>query len=272
MGWWDPKNGEEFEFCYVYANRRSMACRRREWRVLSTFAPSLRLDPNGENYPLSVKPEKKISLQDVLALFRDTYEGTPFDMTRNLTVVNREGKTVKSPVAHNFMNNDWRRLFNIPRERTICCQYATYLQITQSRSWLPDPIGGVVWLGYDLPATTPHTPFYCGINKMPDSYMVDGREKFRRDCAWWAFRRVSKLALFRWENMSKFIEKYWKEIEDKAFADQKTIEEEALRLYKEDPQKAKDYLTKYCLDIANGAVETYWQLGDDLWTRFAGYF
>lgn len=32
---------------------------RREWRVLSTLAPKLNLDPWSVDYPFSVKPEKK---------------------------------------------------------------------------------------------------------------------------------------------------------------------------------------------------------------------
>ena len=272
MGWWNPESGKPFEFCYTYASRRSMGSRRREWRVLSFLAPSLKLDPNSENFPFSVKPDKKASVKDILKIFSDSYEETEFDMTKSLTTVNRKGETIKSPIACPHMNGELRKLFNIKRERAICSSYATYLQITQSREWLPDMIGGVVWLGYDNPATTSHTPFYCGISRMPDSYMVDGRWGYRMDCAWWAFRRVSKLALFRWQDMTKDIERVWKEIEDKAFIDQEKIEAEALVLYKKDKQKAKEFLTKYCIDMANGAVAAYWKLGDNLWSKYARYF
>jgi dipeptidase len=272
MGWWDSKSGKPFEFCYAYASRRSLLCRRREWRVLDLVAPSLNLDANAENYPFSVKPEKKLSVKDVLDMFRDTYADTRYDMTRTILTVNKEGKAVKSPIATPFMNSELRELFNIERERMIACGRATYVQITQSREGLPDPIGGVVWLGYDNPVTTPHLPFYCGISQMPESYMVDGRRGFRRDCAWWAFRRVSQLALFRWQEMTKDIEAVCKPIEEKAFADQQKIEEEALRLYKENPEKAKEFLTKYCIDLANKSVEDYWKLGDELWARYTYRF
>ena len=270
MGFWNPKSGQPFELCYAYNpnSRTSLGCRRREWRVLSLLAPSLRLNPESENYPFSVKPEKKVTIQDLLAIFRDTYQGTGYDMTAGLMSVNRKGETIKSPAASPFLNNDLRELLRIRRERSICSPAATYLQITQSRGWLPDPIGGIVWLGYDNPATTPHTPFYCGIAKMPDSYMIDGRWGFKNESAWWAFRTVSKLAQIRYQDMSKEIEKVWKSIEDKAFADQKTIEDEALALLKKDPDEAKKFLTDYCLKLANGAVEAYWKLERDLWTRF----
>jgi dipeptidase len=272
LGYWDSEGGEPFEFCYAYASRRSMGSRRREWRVLSRVAPSLNLDPNGENFPFSVRPEKKLSVHDVLNIFRDTYQDTPYDMTQTLTTVDREGNTVKSPVASPFMNRDLMSLLKVPSERTICCKRATYLQVTQSRSWLPDAIGGVVWLGYDNPATTPHTPFYCGITRMPDTYMVDGRGGFDKECAWWAFRRVSQLALFRWQPMSQGIAEIWTKMENQAFVNQAKIEEEALRLYKQDPEKAKAYLTDYCVKTAEDAVAAYWKLGDDLWGSFTRYF
>ena len=272
LGFWDRNSDEPFEFCYAYASRRSMGSRRREWRVLSRIAPSLRLDANSENFPFSVKAEKKLSIQDVLEIFRDTYQDTPYDMTRNLTVTNRNGEVIKSPVANPFMNSDYMNLFDIQRERTICCSRATYLQVTQSRDWLPDAIGGVVWLGYDNPATTPHTPFYCGITQMPESYLIDGREKFRRDCAWWAFRRVSQLAFLRYQDLIVDIEEAWKAIEDTCFANQQKIEEEALALYQKNPKKAKEFLTKYSHEIANNAVAAYWQLGDDLWSKYTRRF
>jgi dipeptidase len=272
LGWWSAKSGEPFEFCTVYGSRSALGSRRREWRALSRLAPSLRLDPNAEHYPLSVKPEKPLSVKDVFEIFRDTYEGTPYDMTRTLLKVDRDGKAVKSPVANPFMNNDYLDLLKVPSERTIACKRATYLSVTQSRKWLPDAIGGVVWLGYDNPMTTPHTPFYIGIDQMPASYMVDGRAKFRRDSAWWAFRQVSQLAFFRWQPMSADIEKVWRPIEEKAWADQEKIEAEALALYKQDPAKARVFLTKYSHDVANGSVDAYWKLAEDLWSKYTNLF
>lgn len=272
MGWWSPESGEPFEFCTAYGSRTSMGSRRREWRALSRIAPSLRLDANAEHYPLSVKAEKKLSVKDVLEIFRDTYQETPFDMTRSLVVPDKTGKVVKNPIANPFMNNDYLQAFNITSERTIACKRATYLQITQSRAWLPDPIGGLVWLGYDNPMTTPHTPFYIGISQMPASYMVDGRARFRRDCAWWAFRQVSQLAFLRWQPMVADIEKTWRPIEEKAFADQAAFEAEAVKIHAQNQAKATEFLTEYSHRIANGAVDAYWKLAEELWSSYTNYF
>lgn len=272
MGWWDPDSGEPFRFAYAYADRSSMYSRRREWRALSLLAPSLHLDPEAENYPLSVKPEEKVSVQDILGIFRDYYADTPYDMTRDLNVTRGDGQTVKSPVANPFMNADLRELLGVERERTIASPTATYVQVTQSRGWLPDPIGGVVWLGYDNPATTPHLPFYIGISQMPDSYRVDGRREFSRDCAWWAFRRASKLSYFRYQDMKGVLQGVWEPIESEAFERQASLEEEALALYHRDPALAEAFLTDYSVGLANRTVERYWQLGDQLWVRFNNVF
>lgn len=272
MGFWNPKSGEPFEFCYAYADRRSMACRRREWQVLAIAAPSLKLDPNAENYPISVKAEKKFSVKDILDIFRNYYQNTEFDMTNTITTKDKEGKVIKSPMANPFMNNDLKELFKVKSERTIACQRATYVQITQSRNWLPNEIGGIVWLGYDNPVTTPHTPFYSGIESTPASYAVDGREKFRRDCAWWAFRQVSQLCYLRFQEMSADVEKVWSEIETKAFSNQTEFEKNALEVYKANPAKAKKMLTEYSTRIAEDAVNRYWQLAEELWSKYTNKF
>jgi dipeptidase len=272
MGWWDPDSGEPFRFSYAYADRTSLYSRRREWRALSLLAPSLNLHPESENFPLSVRPDRTVSVADLLEIFRDSYEDTPYDMTRDLTVVSAEGRAVKSPVANPFMNADLRELLGIHRERTIASPTATYVHITQSRGWLPDPIGGLVWLGYDNPATTPHIPFYMGIAQMPASYMVDGRRAYREDCAWWAFRRASKLSYFRYQDMKAVLEGVWRPIEEEAFARQEEIEAEALTLYREDPARAEAFLTEYVHTLANATVERYWRLGDELWARFNRLF
>jgi dipeptidase len=230
------------------------------------------LDANAENFPLSVKPDEKVTVQDLLSIFRDYYADTPYDMTRRLNVVNSQGETVKSPVANPFMNADLRELLGVDRERTIASPTATYLTITQSRSWLPDPIGGLVWLGYDNPATTPHLPFYIGISQMPESYMVDGRREFSRDCAWWAYRRASKLSYFRYQDMKGMLQEVWEPLEEELFAKQTDVEAEALALFQEDPARAEAFLTDYTLRLANETAQKYWDLGDRLWVRFNNLF
>ncbi|MCL1893555.1 MAG: C69 family dipeptidase [Holophagaceae bacterium] len=272
QGWW--VEGEPFDFAYAYApsSRVSLACRLREWRVLSILAPSLNLNPHSENHPFSIKPEKKVSVQDILAIFRDSYQGTEFDQIAGMYKVDSKKEATVNPVANPFAHSDLKIALNIPRYRTIAVPQSTYLTVTQSRNWLPDSIGGVVWLGYDNPATTPHMPFYAGISKVPASYEVDGRREYSKDCAWWAFRTPSKLAHFRYQEMSLDIIEVMNGIETKLFENQAEIEAEALRIHNQNPTAAKKFLTDYCVKEAESAVSAYWKLSDALWQKYSGRF
>ncbi len=284
MGLWNPDSGEPFEFCYAYADRNSMAARRREWRVLDLAAPSLKLHPYSENYPFSVKPDKKIDVAWIMNTFRDTFEGTEYDMTKYWIVEerdkdgNRTGKLQKSPYANPFMHYDMMPLMKVNGgwdwrgERCIARYYCTYATVTQSRGWLPDPIGGVVWFGYDNPAMTAYAPIYAGASEMPDSYKICGRKKFRRDCAWWAFNRVADLAAQKWGDMRKDVDEVRKKVEEEGFKLQPKIEAKALELYNDDPEEARRYLNKYTNDYAKRIVKLWWELGDNLWTKYTGKF
>lgn len=284
LGLWDPKSGKPFEFCYAYADRRSMATRRREWRVFDLLAPSLELDPNGENFPFSVKPQQPVTVGRIMEIFSDTYEDTEFDMTKFMLVEETDehgdgtGKIIKSPYANPFMDYDQMPLWKINGgwnrlgERTIARQYCIYVIITQSRHWLPDPVGGLVWFGWDNPAMTCYAPLYCCLKDVPDSFKVGGgkggRPGFTRDSAWWAFNRVGHIAAHRWGDMRHDVANLRNPLLEQAFGDQRRIEDEALRLHEEDPQKAIDFLTQYSYDFCNRITEAYWKLGDDLWTKY----
>ena len=113
-GWW-IKEQEPFRFCYAYApeSRTSLASRRREWRVLDLAAPSLHLDPYAENYPFSVKPDKPVTLEFLVRIFKDYFEGTEFNFVKDITVTDDSGKTVISPLANPFMPYDMNKVFKI---------------------------------------------------------------------------------------------------------------------------------------------------------------
>ncbi len=281
-GWW--KEGEVFEFCYAYApeSRTSVASRRREWRVLSLFAPSLNLHPDDENYPFSVKPEKPISLQDMVNVFKDYYEGTPYDMTRNITTKDHEGKTVISPLANPFMPYDQLAISNVSGgwysvhtdgsidflgERTIARWYTMYGTILQSRSWLPDEIGGVVWLAIDNIASSIYVPVYCGAEDIADPYKVCGRETgYSNQSAWWAFNRLGTLTAQRWGDMRKDVDAVWVPLQTRLFEAQSDFEKQALTL--KSKKELSRYLTDYVIKNGNDVVKKAWELGDFLWTKY----
>jgi dipeptidase len=275
-GWWDPSQ-DRFQFNYAYdpGGRTSAAATRREWRVLSLAAPSLKLDPNSENYPFSVKPDTLITLEKMVEFFQDYYEGTEYNFIKDLTWVNGDGVTEISPLANPFMPYDMNRLFKINGgwgwrgERTIARWYTMYATITQSRDWLPNEVGGVVWIAMDNVATSIYVPLYCGITDVSTYYKTPGRVNgYNRQSAWWAFNRLGTLAAQRWGDMRHDVTAVWGPMQAELFANQAAVEEEALRLLKKNPQKTRRYLTDYGTEWADRVVERAWRLGDELWTNY----
>ncbi len=275
-GWWNPDNGA-FEFCYAYApeGRTSFAARRREWRVLDLVAPSLHLDPNSENYPFSVKPDTLVTMEKLVRIFKDYYEGTDFNFVKNITWANEDGKVELSPFANPFMPYDMNYIFDINGgwgwrgERPIARWYTMYATIIQVRDWLPDEIGGVVWLAWDNVATSIYTPMYCSITEVPKAFKTPGRVNgFTRESAWWAFNRASTLAAQRWGDMRHDVDAVWNPWQQELFDNQEKVEARALKMYRNNPQEAVQYLTNYSNNWGKKVVKRAWRLGDELWTKY----
>jgi len=281
-GWWDPKSGEPFKFWKAYSGWKPFSIR--EYYVLSSLAPSLKLDIKAEELPFSVKPDKKVSVRDIMKFYRETYEGTEFDATKNLMVKDRRSdQMIKSPVVSPWMSFEMRTLLNtlkpetVGQYRTIAIAGCAYSHITQCRGWLPDPVGGVCWFAFDNPGQSVRIPIFAGVTELPPSFEICDQHGFRTDSAAWAFRRANRLATVKWGEASKFINGAINEFEDKAFADLPSIEKMVLEIYKggqseENVAKVKQYLTKYTNDFARAAMSKYWELGDKFWGMFAHGF
>lgn len=264
MGFYDSKGSKPFSFYEVYAPKDSFYNRRREWRVLSLVAPSLNLDPEAERYPFTVKPDKKLSVQDLMAIKRDHYEGTEFDLTKGMAA-GPFGNPNRYPTPSKVRPEDRKSL---DWERAISMFRCSYSFVSQARSWLPDPIGGVLWFGEDAPHSTCYIPFYCQITEVPESFSSGSRLVFDKDHAWWAFNFVSNWADLKYSYMIEDIKEAQKEIEGGFFAMQSAVEMAALELYKKDPALAVKYLTNYSNDAANRAVDRWWKLADDLVAKY----
>ncbi|HPG41297.1 MAG TPA: C69 family dipeptidase [bacterium] len=275
-GWWNPAN-KPFEFCYAYdpEGRESFSARRREWRVLSMVAPSLNLHANDKDFPFSVRPDTLVTLQKLVTIFKDYYEGTDYNFVKNITQADSTGKEVISPFANPFMPYEMNKLFKVNGgwgelgERTIARWYTMYATITQSREWMPDEIGGVVWLAFDNVATSIYVPVYCGVTDLPRSFKTPGRTNgFTRDSVWWAFNRLGTLTAQRWGDMHKDVDAVWNPLQKEMFDAQTKTEIEAILLFDQSQQKAVDYITRYTTKWGDRVVERCWKLGDELWTKY----
>jgi len=257
QGLYDPKSGQPFNWKRAYSpaegSARSTDGRRaRLWRFFDLVAPSQRFSPETPNmdFPFSVKPDKLIDVEDVMRFTRDRAQGTTFDRVKGI----RGGP---------FLNPNY-----YGTTRTICDPRAEYTTITQCRGWLPNPIGGLVWIAFGVQDTSCYMPFYAGITAMPDSFRVGDHWVFNRESARWAFDYVDFHVQVAYSYGLEEVKKAQAKWEAEAVSRTKEIDEKALTLYQESPAKAAEFLTGYCLNNAKNVVEAWWKLGDDLLVKF----
>jgi len=255
-GLWDSKGGQPFSWKKAYSPAEGSAAsnwrRARMWRFFDLVSPSSKFSPSLPNmdFPFSVKPDHKLSVKDVMNLCRDKGYDTFFDPTRGI-----RGGPYKNP---NYDSS----------ARLISVKQAEYTTVTQCRSWLPSPIGGIVWLAWGAQDTSCFMPFYAGVKAMPGSFRVGDHFVFNRDSARWAFDYADFHTQVCYSPALEEVKKAQATWEDGALNQIPEIDQKALEIYKKNPAKASDFLTAFCLNNADQVVKAWWQLGDELLVKF----
>jgi dipeptidase len=257
-GWYDPSSGETFDFAKAYAPQRSH-CNptntHRQWYMahkLNANFPITWQEAQTGKMPVSVKPDRKLSLEDILGIFRSHYEGTDLDQSKNYE---------KSPHKSPFF--------------TICNYGSHRTTIVQQRSWMPVEIGTVTWRTLERPCSNVFVPWYLGITKIPAAFhkapeslyttqkelldyhfnMPDEAWNLDLESSAALFKLLAKLVDVNYKSSIGEVQKTWKEFEEREFAMQPVIEENALKLYKEDKSLAKEFLTFYSNSQALKSLE-----------------
>lgn len=287
-GWYDPEGGDPFYWQEAYTYLPSDWNLPRMWLLCQTFAPNYK-NKGFENawatrtagrgmfkdsyetiratkftadyFPFSIKPEKKVSVQDIMAYVRSTFEGTYWDMTadRDWLVPDGEGGFVKSPLTTPFPNAHWRELLDITHHRNVS-QTGAYAMISQLRGWLPDPVGGIYWFVVDNYKHSPFIPVYCGISEISPLYNTYDPDNFQEDSARWVYDFADTLLQLEYQNAVRDLLAVRDPFESMIFADQEKTEKEAVRLHRDNHKAAVKYLTGYVRDLMEDAVQRYREL------------
>ncbi|MDR1407069.1 MAG: C69 family dipeptidase [Tannerella sp.] len=281
LGYWDGTT----PFCFWKAyGGGTKAFNIREFFILSSLAPSLALSYDAEELPFSVRPEKSVSVTDVITFLRQTYEGTKWDMTQNLKVRIRargssETEETVSPAANPWMGADMIEMLNaldsgaVTRYRLVAVPQCSYSTVIQLRDWLPDDVGGVAWLSFDNPGQSPRIPVFCGTTSLPDCFGICGQHRYRDDAAIWHFRRTNKLATVRWGLTRDKLNAALAHFDRKGQTELPFVEKiyAALREH-ESEEAARAYLTGYTADFAGATILRWREMGDEFWKMFARGF
>ena len=212
-----------------------------------------------------------------MALLRETYEGTPLDMTQNLKVTVKDRKTGKvdtiiSPKANPWMRGDELNILNgikkgvVKSVRNIAVPQCAYSTVIQLRNWLPDAVGGVVWFSMDNPGQSPRVPVFCGITDFPAMYKICGNHRYRDDAALWHYRRANKLAAVRWGTARKVMEKNIRHFEEKGQRELPFVEAQYQSiLQSKGEEAARAYLTDYTADFIGATILRWDEMANQYW-------
>lgn len=255
-GLYDPQSGKPFNWKRAYNPAEGSAAadprRSRLWRLLDLVAPSRKFAPETPNMdlPFSVKPDRKLSVEDVMALTRDKSQGTAFDPVRGL-----RGGPFQNP---NYYKGT--RLISVPN--------VEYTTVAQCRSWLPDIIGGIVWVALGSQDTSCYIPFYAGVTDIPKSFSVGDHWVLNREAARWAFDYVDFHVQVAYNAAIVDVKEAQRKWEGEAVAGVPERDRQAQELFRKSPAAAARFLTGYCLANARNVIEAWWHLGDDLWVKY----
>jgi dipeptidase len=199
-----------------------------------------------------------------MGYMRDHFQDTPLDMTADVGAGPYGLPYRWRPLTWTV---DGTKHFN---ERAVSTQQTGFSFVAQMRSWLPDPIGGILWFGVDDTYSTVYFPAYAGITEAPYSYR-EGTGSYHDvtfDSAFWVFNQVANFAYLRYDDMIRDVQRVQQELEGRFMGEVAEVDAAALALYEQSPRLAKEYLTEYSADSGNGAVARWRELSKELLYKY----
>ena len=245
MGWFSGKDSE-FSWNAAYAKpdfsgRR--ICEARVWSFFNHFSNDMNrylpfvtgIGDYDEPMPLWIVPNRKLSVQDVEECMRDHFEGTPFALDSDIGGGIWEMPYRPTPL---YFELDGKKYFN---ERPTSTQQTTFSYVSQMRSWLPREIGG------------------GSMTERPECYNTPGADEitFSDKNAYWVCNWVSNMVYPRYSLLFPALKTVRDSLEQSYFAAQRGIEERAMALYQESPQKAVSFLNNYSVEKAQQMLKCW---------------
>lgn len=232
-GYFDGKD-EDFSFADAYSTHDASTrrgCDARVWSYFRRFQPDTEkyyawcASENDEPMPLYVIPERKVSLEEMQQSMRDHFEGTPFEMTSDIGAGPYHVPYRWRPMEYEVDGKKYCM------ERAIATQQTGWSFVSQSRDWLPDPVGGVLWFGTDDTNTSVYMPVYCSVTEVPSQLDKGDINTFSMDSNFWMNNWVANQAYNRYDMMIPDIRKVQSRLENGFQAAREEKEKELVNLY-----------------------------------------
>ena len=272
-GWFTGKD-KDFNWKMTYAapdfgGRRW--CDARVWSYLNHFKDmsrwlpwALGKDPNAEDMPLWIAPDKKVDLPKMEACMRDHYEGTPLSLDKDIAQGIWDSPYRPTPLKFEV---DGKQYFN---ERPISTQQTGFSYIAQLRSWLPREIGGILWFGNDDGNMVAYVPIYCSNTERAECFNTPGADAvtFSDKNAFWVCNWVSNMVYPRYSQLFPALKEVRDSLDNAFLAAQKGVEAKAEALYATDKAAAVKYLNDYSIQKSNEMIARWRELAIHLIVKF----
>ncbi len=267
-------NGKDEDFSFadafeIHTPSTRRGCDARVWSYFRRFKPEMDkyydwcVGNSDEPMPLYIIPDRKVSLKEMQESMRNHFEGTPLTMTEDVGA----GPN-KVPYRWRPMNFevDGKKYCN---ERAIATQQTGWSFVSQSRDWLPDAVGGVLWFGTDDTNTSVYMPFYCGLTEVPKELQPGDINNFSMDSNFWMNNWVANQAYNRYDLMIPDIRKVQSGLEN-GFQNSREAQEKKLsQLVQANNMNAyRDAVNKEAAQIAKKATDDYRDLAIYLLVKY----
>ncbi|MFO8055088.1 MAG: C69 family dipeptidase [Bacteroidales bacterium] len=274
MGWFEGAE-EDFSFVEAYdpvSLRSLLLCESRVWSVFRNAAPSQefkadywRCVKGAEPYPLFIKPDKKVSVEDMIGLHRDHFHDSPYYTANTVSAGPWENPYRWRPV---FFQLEGDTTTDYAWKRPISQPQTAFSFITQARSDMPGNIGGICWYSVDDNYSNAWMPLYMGLNEVPPSLEGGSPVEFDWEKAYWVFSLVNNFAYGMYNQMIPHIKEVQEKVENRAHAMVPAIDKAAMELHKTNPDLVDDYLTNFSVNNVEHVVREWQDLGHYLFVKY----
>ena len=246
-------------------------CEARVWSFFRQYDPAMdqytdfiKGDPTKKPMPLYIKPNRKLSVQDVQQGMRNHFEGTDLDMTKDAGAGPYKVPYRWRPMTFKVDGVEYTN------ERAIATQQTGFVIVPQMREWLPDAIGGILWFGVDDADMAVFNPVYASSVRVPECYRVGNGDllNFSWTSAFWMHNWVANMAYHKYSFMIQDIRKVQQELENHYQEVIPAIDKAAQELYAKDPKEAVEFLTWFSTSTADNATARWKKLGEYLVVKY----
>ncbi|GLE03835.1 hypothetical protein PINS_up012746 [Pythium insidiosum] len=270
---WRRDSGVAFDFVKIYAAPSTGGGRaysnRRVWRVLTLANPEdgASLSPDAAAYPFSIRASRALSPHDIMAMHRDHYEGTAFDMTQGAAAGPFGDPDRYDPSANRDNNLTADDLKRGHFERAISIFRASYSFVSVLNRTNAD--NAYLWFGQYAPHASVYAPVFARVNRVPTEYSASSLFAFDRQSSFWVNALVGNWAARFFRVAHPVVSATQRQLELVAEQLVADIREQAAEMKARDGDAAmREFLTEQSQLFARESVSSMWQLFEMLVTVF----